>query len=67
MNPWQRPGRGRRISGGLHGSGCRQPGKTSATIWKKAVWTSAGWSDEEVEETAEVFALDDGTYLIVEG
>ena len=26
-----------------------------------------GMSDEEVEETAEVFALDDGTYLIVEG
>ena len=27
----------------------------------------SGMSDEEVEETAEVFALDDGTYLIVEG
>lgn len=27
----------------------------------------SGMSDEEVEETAEVFSLDDGTYLIVEG
>ena len=27
----------------------------------------SGMSDEEVEETAEVFALDDGTYLIGEG
>ena len=27
----------------------------------------SGMSDEEVEETAEVFVLDDGTYLIVEG
>ncbi|MGN8800357.1 glyoxalase [Candidatus Merdisoma sp. HCP28S3_D10] len=27
----------------------------------------SGMSDEEVEETAEVFALEDGTYLIVEG
>ena len=27
----------------------------------------SGMSDEEVEETAEVFALDDGTYQIVEG
>ena len=27
----------------------------------------SGMSDEEGEETAEVFALDDGTYLIVEG
>ncbi len=27
----------------------------------------SGMSDKEVEETAEVFALDDGTYLIVEG
>ena len=27
----------------------------------------SGMSDEEVEEPAEVFALDDGTYLIVEG
>ena len=27
----------------------------------------SGMSDEEVEETAEVFALDDGTYLSVEG
>lgn len=27
----------------------------------------SGMSDEEVEETEEVFALDDGTYLIVEG
>ena len=27
----------------------------------------SGMSDEEVADTAEVFALDDGTYLIVEG
>ena len=27
----------------------------------------SGMSDEEVEETSEVFALEDGTYLIVEG
>ena len=28
---------------------------------------ASGMSDEELEETAEVFALEDGTYLIVEG
>ncbi len=28
---------------------------------------AAGLSEEEIEETAEVFALEDGTYLIVEG
>lgn len=27
----------------------------------------SGMSDEELEEVAEVFPLDDGTYLIVEG
>ena len=27
----------------------------------------SGMSDEEIEDAAEVFALEDGTYLIVEG
>lgn len=29
------------------------------------MWT--GWSAEDLEEASEVFALPDGTYLIVEG
>ena len=36
---------------------------TAASV--SAAWR--GMSDEELEETAEVFALEDGTYLIVEG
>lgn len=38
-----------------------------AIIWKRAAMDASGMSDEELEETAEVFALEDGTYLIVEG
>ena len=41
--------------------------RSSNAIFKNIMILGAAMSDEEIEDAAEVFALEDGSYLIVEG
>ncbi len=52
--------------GGLYGSCCRISDEVREYFEENGMDVD-GMSEEELEEASEVFALPDGTYLIVEG
>ncbi len=54
------------FSGGLYGSCCRISDEVREYFEENGMDVD-GMSEEELEEASEVFALPDGTYLIVEG